>query len=350
MFLSHRLSTANLIDLCRAMRYSLSSGLTLREVMELLASKGTPQLRPVAEKILLDLKAGWSLQEALKKQEAVFPPLFLTLAAVGEESGNLPEVLGEMEKYYIMQQQLNREFRSQISWPVFQLVAAILIITGLIYILGIISDMRTSDTKIDPLGMGLYGTSGALVFLGIVAGVALILALCYWTLRTFLRRRAWIERILLSIPALGPCLLAIALTRFCIALNLMLETTLAIFRTFRLALLATDNAAFIAAQPKVEASLRQGNNIATSLQAAGVFPEKFLSSVAVAEESGRLSEMLRHNSEEYDDEARRRLGFLNKVASYVVWIGVAAIIITAIIRIFLQVYIKNVERFEGGGM
>src|SRR5579871_1565883 len=143
MFFSRRLSIKDLIDLCRSMRYSLASGLTLRDVMDLLSTNGPPRLRPVAAQISKELKAGWSLQDAIGKQAHVFPPLFLALTAVGEESGNLPEVLTELEKYYRVQQKLRRDFIDQISWPVVQLVLAVFVIAGLILVLGIIKQPTT---------------------------------------------------------------------------------------------------------------------------------------------------------------------------------------------------------------
>jgi len=100
MFFFRRLSIKDLIDLCRSMRYSLASGLTLRDVMDLLTTNGPPRIRLVAAQISKELKAGWSLQDAIGKQASVFPPIFLALVTVGEESGNLPEVLAELEKYY----------------------------------------------------------------------------------------------------------------------------------------------------------------------------------------------------------------------------------------------------------
>src|SRR5262249_5872157 len=136
MTIFQRLSLANLIEFCRSLRFSLSSGLTLRDAVRLMAGKGPRSLRPVAEKIGADLGAGWSFQDDLAKQEKVFPSLFLAIASVGEESGNLPEVLNELEKYYQIQQKLRREFISEITWPVTQFVAAIFVITLLIYILG----------------------------------------------------------------------------------------------------------------------------------------------------------------------------------------------------------------------
>jgi type II secretory pathway component PulF len=333
-----------LLELCRSMRYALSSGLMLRDVMDLLANKGTRRIRPVSARIGKDLKAGWSLQDALKKQEDAFPPLFVALANVGEESGNLPEVLHEMEKYYELQQKLRRDFLSQITWPAIQFAVSILIVTFLIFILGEIAIRRPGSEPLDALGLGLYGQRGAIVFLGTVVSGLLAATLGFLLVKRLLRRRAIVERFVLALPGIGPCQRAIAMTRFCVAGRLMLDTTLSVFKMLRLAFLATDNAAFTTTIPRVEGSLRQGNSITTALTTAGVFSEKFLAAVAVAEESGRLPEALAYQGKEYEDETRRGLAFLTRLAGSLVWLGVAAVIITCIFRIFMVVYVGNIEK------
>jgi type II secretory pathway component PulF len=345
MFFFRRLSTRDLIDLCRSMRYSLSSGLTLRDVMDLLTTNGPPRLRPVAAQISRELKAGWSLQDAIGKQSAVFPPIFLALVTVGEESGNLPEVLNELEKYYRVQQKLRREFIDQISWPVVQLVLAVFVIAALIVILDFVAHLNPgSDATTDPLGLGLTGYRGAGIVLGGFFGGVAVLLTVFFLLKRLLRRRAIVEKTLLHIPIIGPCVRAIALTRFCVALHLMLETSLSVRKTLRLALVATDNLAFTAGQGAVESALSRGETITSSLSNCRVFPAHFLGVVAVAEESGRLPEVLRNQAEEYDEEARRRLAVVNKLVSYFIWLGILAVMAFAVIRIFLNVYLKPIEK------
>ncbi len=342
-FFSRRLSIKDLIDLCRSMRYSLASGLTLRDVMDLLATNGPPRLRPVAAQISKELKAGWSLQDAIGKQAHVFPPLFLALVTVGEESGNLPEVLTELEKYYRVQQKLRREFIDQISWPVIQLCMAIFVIAGLIWALAFVKSLNPgSEATDDPLGLGLVGTKGALTFLGIVFGSIAALIIGFLVLRRLLRRRAIVEKLLLRLPAYGACIRAIALTRFCVALHLMLETSMSVRKTLKLALMATDNLAFSSTQGKVESALSRGETITSALSSCNVFPSHFLGVIAVAEESGRLPEVLRNQAEEYDEEARRRLTVVNKIFSYVIWIGIAVFLAFAIFSIFQEVYVKQI--------
>jgi type II secretory pathway component PulF len=284
MILFRRFRIAEIIELCRALKFGLSAGILLPEVMQLLAARGPRPVRALADGLRKKLKSGWSFQDALAKQQHALPQLFISMATVGEDSGHLPEVFAEMERYYLLQQKLRREFREQIAWPMLQFTSAVFIITLLIYVIGLLPTIPSPQgpKSIDPLGLGLLGPRGAQIFLGSVFGILNAAVGLFWLARRSLRRRVGIERMLLYLPGVGSCLQALALTRFCTASRLMFETTVSVLKTMRLSFLSTDNPAFVAVSPRVESALRQGNSISTSLERARVFPEKFLSSIARA--------------------------------------------------------------------
>jgi type II secretory pathway component PulF len=350
MLFSSRLSNKDLIELCRSLRFSLKSGLMLRETMELIATKGPWRLRRIADKITHDLKAGWDLRQSLQKHKYAFPPVFLALVEVGEESGNLPEILGHLEEYYMRQEKLGRELVSELSWPVFELVMCIVVVTALIYFMGVVQAKgprhAAGEPPIEPIGFGLIGKDGAIKFLTVVLGTVFGVAALYWLAKRLLRRWAPIESVLRYIPVLGSCSLAIVMTRFCVAFRLMLETNISILKTMRLALLATDNQLFMNAIPKAETALRKGNTIPGALEATRVFPESFLGVAAIADATGQLPEALDIQAREYDDFARRRLLLLNRILSWSIWLLVAVCIGTAIFRIFLRVYYTQLTQFD----
>jgi len=340
----NRLGTSSLIELCRALRYALSSGLTLRDAMALLSREGTSGVRRVSGRIAEELTAGWSFQEALEKQGSAFPSLYVSLATVGEESGNLPEVMGELERYYLARQKFRRELIAGISWPLVQFVAAVLIIAGLIVVLGYLPASGDRNEPIDALGLGLIGTSGAIHFLSYIGlGIASFL-LVVLLARRVLAAVPLFQRVLFRVPLVGSCARSLAMTRLCIALKMMLDTRLSIMKSIRLAFAATDNSAFIAAAPRVVTSLKRGNTIHEAFRETRIFTPPFQSALAVAEESGRLPEMCAVQAEAYDDAARRGLGFLNKIASVLIWILVASFIIFAVYRIFSTVYLGTINK------
>ncbi len=342
---SSRLPLSNLIELCRVSKHYLGSGLMLRDVYRQQAAKGPLAVRPVASRIAAELERGGGLEDALKHEQKVFPPLLIALARVGEQTGMLPEVFGELEKYYVRQQQLRRQFISQITWPMIQFFGAIFVVAGLIFVMGIIPTATDlTGKRFDPVGLGLLGPSGATRFLSIVFGTMLLMLILYWVTTRLLRRRAIVHTLFLHLPALGPCLQALALSRFCLALRLTTETALPIGRAIRLSMQATGNAAFEARADRAIASVKAGDDLTAALSRTRLFPEDFLRILHTAEESGRLTEVLQHQGEHYDDESSRRLAILTGLASYGVWLFVAAIIIVAIFRIFGS-YISLIDQF-----
>jgi len=345
MSLSRRLPLSGLIDLCRAMRHYLGAGLTLRDVFRQQAAKGTAAVRPVAARISAGLETGDDLEELLKKETAAFPPLFTALATVGEQTGMLPEVFRELEKYFQLLLRLRRQFLSQIAWPAFQLVAAIFVIAGLIFILGIITQANPGSKGFDPIGLGT-GPGPALGFLcgafGLLGGT---LAAYVIAKRVF--REGVLDGLLLRLPVVGPCLQALALMRFCLALRLTLETAMPIARALRLSFRATGNGAFAAAADTAQKAVKGGDDLTVALARTRLFPETFEHVIAVGEESGRLTDVLEQQGEQYAEEAERRLKVLASTAGWGVWMVVAGIIIFCIFRIALS-YIGMIDAAADG--
>jgi type IV pilus assembly protein PilC len=335
MIFSARLSLPTLILLTRTLRHYLASGLTVHEAFGHLARKGPAAARPLCGRVLTSLQSGDDLSAALKKEQAAFPPLVVAMVSVGEHSGMLAEIFGELEKHFVRQQQLWLAFVARITWPVVQLILAVFVIAGLIYFLGIIAEMRGPGQKpYDPLGLGLMGASGALTFLGIVAGITLGGCLLYFLVTRGLSGRARVSAFLLRLPAIGPCLQTLALGRFCTAMRLTHETGMPVGKALQLSLRATGNPAWEAQANAVKAATRSGDDLTTILARTGLFPEEFQHILSVAEVSGTISEVMETQAEHYHEEAGRRMATLTAVASYTIWAGIAAILIFTIFRLY----------------
>jgi type IV pilus assembly protein PilC len=337
MIFSSRLSLSNLIELCRVLRHYLGAGLTLRDAFRQQAARGDLGLRPTAGRIAAELNEGGALEDALKREGDAFPPLLTALACVGEQTGMLPEVFTELEKYYVRQQQLRRSFWSRATWPILQFFGAVFVLAGLIFIMGLLPQPSGQFAlHYDPVGLGLSGPEGALIFLAWVFGILLFFAVLYFAAKRLLRAGAFVDGFLLRVPILGRCLRALALTRFCLALRLTLETGMPIARALRLSFRATGNAAFAEGRGKAVASVKEGEELTTALTATGLFPEEFRHVLFVGEESGRLTEVLRQEAEHYHEEADRRMKALTTAMTVVVWLIVAGFIIAFVFHIFSQ--------------
>jgi type II secretory pathway component PulF len=90
MIFFRRLGVAELIELCSALKFGLRVGIVLPEVMNLLANRGTRRVRALAEEMRKKLISGWSFQDTLARQQHALPPLFISMATVGEEGRGGP--------------------------------------------------------------------------------------------------------------------------------------------------------------------------------------------------------------------------------------------------------------------
>jgi type II secretory pathway component PulF len=326
-----QLSRSELIELCRTLRHNLAAGLSVRQVLGQLAERGPLRTRRLAQRMLAVVEQGESFQKAIAAEERTLPRLFRDLAAVGEETGHLPEVLGELERYYILQQQLVRKVVAQCMGPAIQLCLAFLVIALLIFVLGFIAQTRPGGIQ-PPAVLGLTGAAGAVLFLILSFGSLILAAVLYRTLKP-LREKIGFDAILLRVPGVGPCLQAITLGRFCLALHLSLDTPMPIARALRLSLDVTGNTSWTARAKEASKVLRSRKSFAEALASCRVFPTDFLAVVETAEEAGRLPETMRHQADRYYEEATFRLKALSTVITMGVWLVYAIFMIIAIFYI-----------------
>jgi type IV pilus assembly protein PilC len=330
----------SLIEFTRALRHNLGAGLTLRRVMRQQAERGPLPIRPIASRISDEIEQGTSFEDALDKEKSSFPPIFVSLTTVGEQTGNLPEILAELEKYFSLQLKLRRDFISQMAWPVIELVLAILVIALMIMVLAILG------SNADPLGWGLTGTKGAVLWLVYSFGsIGLLVGAYYLVTRTF-KHKATVDRLLLRLPIIGPCLQSIALNRFCLALGLTMESGMGIASALRLSMRATSNAAYESQTERVRTAVKGGEDLAEALARSDVFPRDFLDIVATAEEGGRVPEVMRHQADYYEEESRRWMTILTRATSWGLYLCIALFIIFLIVRIYGG-YIQQINNAAG---
>jgi type IV pilus assembly protein PilC len=345
MFFSRRLPLSSLIALSRDLRHNLGAGIMLRDALKQQAKLGHPAARPVADRMYRAIESGDDLRQVLEAERAYFPPLFISLVSVGESSGQLPEIFAELEKYYIMQQRFWRQLISQSILPVLQFVAATLVIAGLMVILGFIAESRSS-TPIDPIGFGLSGTRGAKIFLLVVYGTLAALFFIYLALSRLLEQRAVIDRLLLHIPVLGGFLQCLCLARLSMGLRVTLDSAMPIAKAIGLSFQATGNAAYAADAMRIQDSLKTGDDLTRAINQCRLLPEDYVNIIAVAEEGGRVPEVMVNQAQYYEEEAGRRLVLLTRFAGFVVWGFVATLIIIAIFRIF-NIYLSAINKLAG---
>jgi len=328
-----RVSRKRMIWLSRGMATMLDAGLPVSRMLTVLSGQAPPgRLRRALVRARERVEGGATLTQALE-EEGCFPPLFLNLVAAGEASGTLERTVGEVARFFELQQRLWRSFLARIALPALQYVAAVAIVAVVMYVLA-------------GLGMPL-GDPKALLLMGYGIPLGLVAAYVFF-LKPLGGSRA-VHEVLLVVPILGGVSRSLALARFSLVMRLLMEAGSPIDRTLEQAFEATGNEAFVARGRRAVESVKEGETLTESLGRAAVFPRVYLDIVEVAEESGKLSERFDWLADEHSRRAEFALAALARAAAVMVWIAVACVIISFIIRIFL-LYIGALESVMDRGV
>jgi type IV pilus assembly protein PilC len=325
------ISSSELIGLCHRVGTQLKSGVDVTRIWQLEASRGKEKHRRHMEHIFRQVSAGSNMADAMRECGGYLPPLVCQMVEIGEKTGRLDDVLLKLANYYEQQASMRRMFYFGIAWPMIQLTLAVLVIALVIWINGFINTL-VDGVRLDILGLGLIGTSGALIFL---ASVATLIGGTILAVNALMR--GWFGpapvRIAMRLPIIGSCLEAFALARLTWAFSLGLESGMDARRVVELAVAATQNEYYQQHIPAISAAVGRGQTFFDAFQQTHAFPNDFLFSLETAEIAGTTSESLLRLTKQYEEKAQGAMRMLTMAATVVTFLVVGLIILLAIAKL-----------------
>lgn len=333
MLFSSRIPIPALIPWCRALKHGMDVGISPVKIFRQQARSGPVSVRPLAEVLASRLEQGATLEEAIRPFASRFPTLFVQMVAVGEQTGRLTEVFTELEHYFETVITARKEFYRALIWPAMMYVSGIAVIALMLLILGLLGGM------FDPIGLGLLGVRGALIFLaaaGLFTGAVLV---AFLIIRDSEAIRRPIEGMVLTVPGIGSCFRAFALHRFAMALHMTAEAGLRADKSLQFAFRSTANDRYAVHADEASRQARSGQDITSIIAERGVtlFPAEFQDAVDVGETSGQLAEVMQKQAIYYRDEAARKLKILTMLAGGAVYAMVGLMILLVIVRMVMAI-------------
>jgi type II secretory pathway component PulF len=335
------ISTRSLIQLCHRVGMAVKSGIDARRVWEIEERHASGPLKAAIGSIRQQVASGGTITEGMQAANGYFPPMFVQMVAVGEQTGKLDEVLHRLAEHYEHLAAMRRTFWIGIAWPLFELTFAVLVIGFVIFVTGVMGSM-TGNAAPDVLGWGLVGTSGAITWFVLCAFVAGGIALV-----THALTRGWLgpQPMLaaMRIPILGKCLESLALSRLTWSLAIGLDSGMDARRAVTLAIRSAQNPYYESSLARVADGIRANRQFHESFADGGVFPTEFLQQLETAELAGATTETLLRLAKEYEERAKSAMRVLTGIATVLVMLLVFGVIIFAIFSLFYHAYLKPIN-------
>lgn len=339
------------IQLCVHLEQLQNAGVPLVEgLADVRDSTENARLRDLLAEIYRDVSDGAALSDAFGKHPRVFGPVFTSLLAAGETSGNLGESFAQLVKHLKWTDAVNAKIKKAIRYP----MVIMLLMIGLFFFMmtvvvpQVIGFLDNMGTQLPLATTSLMATSDVVQgywWLLIGGPVAAFLAL------TAARRASpavayRVDALLLALPLFGTMLRKLALSRFAHFFAIMFQSGVPILSCLETAQRVVVNRVLQNALETVRDQVQTGVPLSRALERSGQFPSLVIRMVRIGEESGNLSTTLGNVTEFYDRDVEETVDRVVAMAEPALTIGAAVLMIWIIIGVFGPVY----DTFENVGI
>jgi type IV pilus assembly protein PilC len=168
--------------------------------------------------------------------------------------------------------------------------------------------------------------------------------------KTKIGRRLW-DKFKLKMPALGPVISKVAISRFTRTLGTLVSSGVPILQSLTIVKETAVNVIISNAVGSVHESVKEGETITAPLEASGVFPPMVVSMVDVGEQTGALPEMLLKIADNYDEEVDNAVSAMTSLLEPIMIVFLAVIVGSIVIAMFLPLItmISNLSGEDSGG-
>ncbi len=290
----------------------LKAGMPLVQSLDLLRQQVVnPVFKSVLNDVYEHVKAGSALSDAFSTHGELFPRVYTASLLAGEKSGNLDAVLRRYVAYEKVIGAVWRKTISALIYPAILVTLAIGLVTLIILkVVPAFSDFYASFgaelplvTRIIVKTSSILRSQFLLLLVVLVAAVAGI-----WTWLKQKDQRARFDRIVLSLPWLGPAVRIFATSQLARTLATLLAGGIPLVSALEVASRSIGNQHMARELEGVSQRVREGAGFAPTLQARGIVPDVAVKMIEVGEATGALQDMLNSLADFYDEEIDTRVG------------------------------------------
>lgn len=337
-----RVRLVDQIFFCRQMYTLLKAGVPILQALRgLRDTTQNPALAKVIGSLIDGLDAGLDLTGAVKRHTDVFPPVFVSLISVGENTGSLPEAFLQLAEYFDREKDTRDRLKQAVRYPLFVIIAmgiAMLIIS--IFVIPAFAKIY-GNLRVDlPLPTRvLIGFSNFTVQYWYLIIIGLILAVVGGRLyvQTPDGRYRW-DRLKLRFPIVGGIFFRAGLGRFARALSMTMRSGVPVVQGMTVISSTVDNEYIASRILQMRDGLERGETITRTAAATGLFPPLVLQMISVGEDSGAVDTLLNEVAEYYEREVDYDLKNLSSSIEPILLVAIGALVLVLALGVFLPMW------------
>jgi len=308
-------------------------------------------LKDILAQLATSIEGGSTFSEALAQHPKVFNRLFVNMVKAGELGGVLEVVLKRLAEFSEKAQKIKGKVKAALFYPIAVLIVAIgIMILLMCFVIPKFKDVFAGMNITMPWFTTFVMSISDAIRLHIITttiGVAILVTLFLLFIKTKFGRRLW-DKTKLILPAVGPVISKVAISRFTRTLGTLVSSGVPILQALTIVRETAGNVIIANAVAKVHESVKEGETITAPLEASRAFPPMVVSMVDVGEQTGALPEMLLKIADNYDEEVDNAVAAMTSLLDPIMIIFLAVIVGSIVIAMFLPL-IAMISNLSGEG-
>jgi len=348
-------SRTDLVMFTRQLATMVGSGLALLEALEVLGEQAeSVGMKLTCQRLVSEVRSGVDLSSAMETCPKVFEPLYISMVRAGEVSGQMDTILVRLSEYLEASDQLRREIKSAMTYPVISLFLVLGITTFLM--LGVVPGFRavfeSLDSDLPAITSLVLNTADflkahwAMVFGGMVLSVVGL-----FVFKKTKKGSEIFDTFSLRIPIIGPLVRKIALARFSRTFATLIRSGVPIMATLDIVADTAGNS--VVAQTVLDSreSVRSGNMLSEPLSKSKVFPPMVVRMISIGERTGSLETLLEKIAEFYDQQVKAAVKSLTSMIEPILISVMGVIVGGVVMAVFLPILdvVGKLGAATGGG-
>lgn len=331
-----------LIVFCRQMYALMKSGVPiLRAINGLAESANSPKLKVALEEVGSHLEGGFSLSSAMNQHPKIFPPLFISLIHVGENTGQLDGAFLKLASYFEREQETRKRIKSALRYPTLVMIflAAAMVILN-IFVIPMFSGLFARLGADLPLATQLLITSSSF-FINYWPHMLVASLVVFFGLKNYLKtpqgKFRW-DRLKIKLPIVGSVIERSILSRFSHSFAIVLKAGVPMTTGLTLVADAVDNDYMAEKILAMRSGIESGDSLLRSSTNSQLFTSLVLQMIAVGEETGRVDELLQEVGDYYEREVDYDLSMLTARIEPIMIVIVASMVLLLALGIFTPMW------------
>ena len=341
-----------LMTFTRQLATLVDAGLPLLRGLRVLEKQErNPTLKRILGELATSIEGGSTFSEALAQHPKTFNKLFVNMVKAGELGGVLEVVLKRLAEFSEKAQKIKGKVKAALFYP----VAVMIVAVGIMILLMCFVVPKFKDVF---AGMGVKMPGFTLLVMGIsdliknnilgTMGVLVVVVIIFMLfIKTKFGRRLW-DKFQLVMPAIGPVISKVAISRFARTLGTLVTSGVPILQALTIVRETAGNVIISNAVTKIHESVKEGETITAPMEGSGVFPPMVISMVDVGEQTGAMPEMLLRIADDYDEQVDNAVAAMTSLLEPIMIIFLAVIVGSIVIAMFLPL-IAMITSLSGDG-